>query len=107
MKRVRHKRTFDKTPPRKATPKTGRTPVTVILSMRHSFNGKFYGPGEVRISGNKAQIFLNAEAGAIAKEYSLQRNEAYIMVNRGGVIGKRQVPAAQFDSILAQSEVAL
>ena len=79
--------------------------VTVTLAMRHSFNGKFYGPGTVKLTRADADRALNTEYDAMQKEVSLQQQQAYILVNRGGVIGKRQVPFAQFDTILANSEV--
>ena len=81
--------------------------VTVTLQMRHSFNGKFYGPGTIRLSPTKAQVFLNTEHEAMQKEDSLSRQEAYIIgVGPGGPI-KRQVPWAQFDNILAREELPL
>lgn len=79
--------------------------MTVILQMRHSFNGRFYGPGPVKVTREKAERLLNTEYEAAAKEVALQQQQAYLLVNRGGVIGKRQVPVAQFDQILAASEV--
>ena len=74
--------------------------VTITLSMRHSINGKFYGPGTLTTTEAKARAFLNAEHAAQEKEMSLQRQEAYIIgVGPGGPV-KRQVPWAQFDTIL-------
>ena len=81
--------------------------ITVTLQMRHSFNGKFYGPGTVRVTPTKAQIFLNTEHEAGQKESSLSRQEAFIIgVGPGGPM-KRQVPWAQFDTILSREELPL
>lgn len=77
--------------------------VTVDLQMRHSFNGKFYGPGSVRLTTNKANLFLNTEHEAAQKEASLQQQRAYVIQTRGGVPVKRQVPWTQFDQVLANS----
>lgn len=79
--------------------------ITITLAMRHSFNGRFYGPGPVRVTREKAERLLNTEYEAAQKEVNLQQQQAFLLVNRGGVIGKRQVPFAQFDQILANSEV--
>lgn len=102
----RRERTFDKTPPRdpRATPKQGHPNfATVTLALRHSFNGKFYGPGTVKVPFNKANIFLRAEQEAGEKEYSLQQQQAFIINMAGGAPSKRQVPWAQFDQYLSQS----
>lgn len=82
--------------------------VTVNLSMRHSFNGKFYGPGKVLVSPTKADVFLNTEHIAAQKEMSLTRQDAFI-INYGphGGLVKRQVPWARFDDILAREELPL
>ena len=81
--------------------------VTVTLQMRHSFNGRFYGPGTVQVTPTKAQVFLNTEHEAVQKEASLTRQEAYIIgVGPGGPM-KRQVPWAQFDTILSREELPL
>ena len=81
--------------------------ITVTLQMRHSFNGRFYGPGTVQLTPTKAQVFLNTEHEAVQKEASLTRQEAYIIgVGPGGPV-KRQVPWAQFDTILSREELPL
>lgn len=102
-KRTRHKRTFDKTPIPKAKPGSGK--IMVDLKMRHSVNGRFYGPGKVLVHRHKAEMFLNTEYEAAQKEVSLQQQQAFIIGNRNGVMAKRQVPWAQFDDILGRSEV--
>lgn len=108
----RRQRTFDTTPPR--TPliagphiskeqQADKALVTVTLTMRHSFNGKFYGPGTVRLSESKGNLFLSQEQAAGEKELDLQQQKAYIITLGGGAPAKRQVPWAQFDTILNQS----
>lgn len=99
-------RVFDVGPRRGDTyaAKQARPPefVTITLAMRHSFNGKFYGPGTVKVPYNKANIFLRAEQEAGEKEYSLQQQQAFIINMAGGAPSKRQVPWAQFDHYLSQ-----
>ena len=102
-KRRNPKRTFDKTPPRRHKPGTRK--ILVTLRLRHSINGRFYGPGEVWLTPYKAEAFLNTEHEAAQKEVNLQQQQAFIIGNRGGVMTKRQVPWAQFDDILGRSEV--
>ena len=81
--------------------------VTVTLQMRHTFNGRFYGPGTIRVSPTKAQIFLNTEHEALQKEASLSRQEAFLIgVGPGGPM-KRQVPWAQFDNFLSREQLPL
>ena len=76
--------------------------VTVTLQLRHSVNGKFYGPGKVTVIQELADVFLNTEAEAASKELSLVRQEAFIIgMGPGGPV-KRQVPWAKFDQLLTQ-----
>ena len=72
----------------------------VELQMRHSVNGVFYGPGRVRLLKNMAEAFLNTEFMAIEKEQSLNQQQAFIIGWGPGGPVKRQVPWAQFDTIL-------
>ena len=77
---------------------------TVTLQMRHSFNGRFFGPGTVTLSVNKANMFLNQEYEAGQKELSLHQQQAFILAfNPQGGMYKRQVPWAQFDTLLGAS----
>ena len=93
--------------------KRGRPPLnkpklsTVRLQLRHSVNGKFYGPGVVTVPEKKAQLFLNVEHEAALKEDSLVRQQAFIISFRNGVPVRREVPAQRFDDILAREELPL
>ena len=80
---------------------------TVRLQLRHSVNGKFYGPGVVTIPEKKAQLFLNVEHEAALKEDSLVRQQAFIISFRNGAPVRREVPAQRFDDILAREELPL
>ena len=88
-------------------PKSGPKPVVVTLQMRHSINGKFYGPGTVTLSEGKARTLLNTEHEAMHKEDSLVRQQAFIIQFRNGVPMRREVPAGQFDNILMREELPL
>ena len=106
-KRKIPRRTFGKTPIRPGgrayqTKRGFPKFVTVTLQLRHSFNGKFYGPGTVKLPHHKAEMFLNTEHEAAQKELSLQQQQAYIISMGGGAPAKRQVPWAQFDTILGR-----
>ena len=81
--------------------------VTVRLQLRHSVNGKFFGPGVVTVPEKKAQMFLNVEHEAALKEDSLVRQQAFIVSFRNGVPVRREVPAQRFDDILAREELPL
>ena len=81
--------------------------VTITLLMRHSINGKFYGPGIVTLTESKANAFLNVEHEAQAKEASLFQERAFIVSFRGGVPVRREVPAAMFDTLLAREELPI
>ena len=76
--------------------------VTVNLQLRHSVNGKFYGPGRVTVPQDFADTFLHTEAEANEKELSLNQQQAFIIgMGPGGPV-KRQVPWAKFDQLLTQ-----
>ncbi len=76
--------------------------VTVMLQLRHSVNGNFYGPGRVTLPQDMADLFLNTEANAAEKELSLNQQQAFIIgMGPGGPV-KRQVPWAKFDQLLTQ-----
>ena len=81
--------------------------VTITLLMRHSINGRFYGPGIVTLTESKANAFLNVEHEAQAKEASLFQERAFIVSFRGGVPVRREVPAAMFDTLLAREELPI
>ena len=76
--------------------------VTVMLQLRHSLNGVFYGPGRVTLPTEVADLFLNTEANAAEKELTLNQQQAFIIgMGPGGPV-KRQVPWAKFDQLLTQ-----
>ena len=81
--------------------------ITIHLTMRHSRNGVFYGPGAVRTTEEKAKSFLNTEHEAQAKELSLVQERAFIIGFQNGVPIRREVPAAQFDNILTREELPM
>ena len=77
--------------------------VTINLQMRHSINGKFYGPGPVTITPAKAAAFLNTEHIAGEKEFNLMQVQSFILgLGPGGPV-KRQVSTARFDEILSRA----
>jgi len=81
--------------------------VEVTLLLKHSVNGKSFGPGTVFVPASLAQMFLCTEDRAIEKERSLVQQRAYIIqVGRHGAT-KREVPYAKFDQILANSEIPI
>ena len=99
----RRQRTFDTTPPRGSKHKPVPKLITITLQMRHSVNGKAYGPGIVQVSQGKAEAFMNTEHAAIQKELEMHQQQAFIVgFNRQGGMYKRQVPWAQFDTILGR-----
>ncbi len=77
----------------------------VTLQMRHSINGKFYGPGTLMLTEKEAQRFLNVEYEAMLKEDSLTRQQAFIISMHNGVPVRREVPTEQFDNILMREEL--
>ena len=79
--------------------------VEVTLQMRHSINGRFFGPGPVRVTENDAQHFLNTEHVAAEKELSLVQERAFLIGMQNGVPVKREVPAQRFDSLLMREEL--
>ena len=98
-------------PPKPPRPKTVRPPkpemLTITLQMRHSINGVFYGPGRMTVPKSMAESFLNTEYMAAEKELSLQRQEAFIIGFGPSGPVKRQVPWAQFDTIMSREELPL
>jgi len=81
--------------------------VTVQLQLQHSINGRSYGPGIVKCLPDQAAQFLSTESLCADKERSLVQQEAFIISFRDGCPVKKQVPWAQFDRIMGQTEVPL
>ena len=104
-RKKRKKRTILGIPP----PAPRKTPrkkyIDVYLQMKHSVNGKSYGPGQVKISEAMSDMFLNTEGKAIDKEISLMQHRAFIIQAGPHGVFKREVSPARFDAILAQAEV--
>lgn len=94
-------------PPKGPSKARVEKPVIVTLQMRHTINGRAYGPGTVTLSPSKAQAFLHTEHEALAKEDSLNRQQAFIIGFRGGVVMRREVPAARFDDLLMREELPI
>lgn len=90
-------------------PKPPKPPalVQVTLSLRHSLNGQFYGPGTIMLPEHKARRLLNTEQEAQEKELSLVQQRAFIMGFRNGVPMRREVPYQRFDEILTREELTL
>lgn len=90
-------------------PETRKTPrktyIDVYLQLKHSVNGKSYGPGQVKISTGLADMFLHTEGRAIANEISLMQHRAFIIQAGPRGVFKREVSPARFDAILGQAEV--
>ena len=86
-------------------PKPGM--VQVQLQLQHSINGRNYGPGLVTCLADQAAQFLSTENAVAVKERSLVQQEAYIISFKHGMPVKKQVPWAQFDRIMGQTEVPL
>ena len=74
--------------------------VTVQLQLRHTVNGKNYGPGMVTVSESLARMFQNTEANVADKELSLVQQRAYIITFGPRGPQKRQVPWEKFNQIL-------
>lgn len=86
-------------------PKPGM--LQVVLQLRHSINGRNYGPGLVTCLADQAAEFLNTEAACADKERSLVQQQAFIVSFRDGMPTKRQVPWAQFDAIMGQTAIPI
>lgn len=76
--------------------------IRVTLSLQHSVNGMFYGPGSVLLPELMAREFLNIEGKSAEKERSLMQEQAFVIV--AGPYGpmKKQVPWAKFSDIMGQ-----
>ena len=81
--------------------------VSVMLQLRHSINGRYFGPGRVTVTEKQAQNFLHVEQNAAEKELSLVQQRAYIIEFHNGVPIRREVPSQRFDDILMREEVPL
>ena len=75
--------------------------ITVQLQLRHTVNGRAYGPGMVTVSESLARMFQNTEANTADKELSLVQQRAYIITFGPRGPQKRQVPWDKFNQILA------
>ena len=84
----------------KPTPSKPSTLLPFHLTMRHSVNGNFIGPGVVYLTKTKGEALLNTEYMAAEKEASLTQQRAYIIGFGAGGPMKRQVPWDQFDTII-------
>ena len=104
-RKKRKKRTILGIPPPAPRKTPRRTYVDVLLQLKHSVNGKSYGPGHVKIREDLADMFMYTEEKALEQERSLMQHRAFIIQAGPHGVFKREVSPARFDAILAQAEV--